>query len=102
MFNKKIEFIIFLSLLAQVANAQEFIKIRVNLNDVAPNTFSSIDKTFEWLNLQGITVDENSSVTFHQEENYIDLTCFNCVVRSVGNEVDMVHSYNELGGGGTK
>lgn len=101
MSGKSAVFFIFLSLLAQVSNAQDVIRLKINLNDVKNVDFSNNERTIDWLNLQGIILDENSSIVIHNEENQIDLSCFSCAIRSVDSTVDMAHSYNEIGGGGT-
>jgi hypothetical protein len=101
MSGKNAVFLIFFSLVAQLSSAQDIIKLKINPIDVSNVDFSNNERTIGWLNLQGIVVDENSSIQIHNEENEINLSCFNCAIRSIDSSIDMAHSYNEIGGGGT-
>lgn len=47
------------------------------------------------LTQMGITFDEHSTINIHEEENYIDLICFNCIIRSVDNKTFLHGSFNE-------
>jgi len=43
----------------------------------------------------GIILDEESTITIHEEKNNIDLTCFNCIVRNINSEDEVRGSFNE-------
>ena len=89
---KTIATCIFCSLLLSSAMAME------SENDVLkiilPKNITE-DTLEKKLNQMGIILDENSAIFIHEEENYINLDCFNCIVRSIGSQIALHGPFNE-------
>ena len=83
---------IFCSLMAETAMATETTRQTIQLSFLKDTTEENISANLDKI---GIILDEESTITIHEEKNNIDLTCFNCIVRNVNSE-DYVHgSRNE-------
>lgn len=95
MSSKAILFFILCALVTRVGSANELTRVTINTHYTTPIDLSSDEAVVQLLGTEGIFIDENSTISIHEEKNTIDLTCFNCVVRNVGSEVDMAHSCNE-------
>ena len=102
MSSRTIIFFILCALVSRVGSAQEATRVTINTHYTTQVDLSSDKTIIELLKTEGISIDDNSTISIHEEKNAIDLTCFNCVLRSVGTEVDMPHSHNEWSGGGSK
>ncbi|MBP9683006.1 MAG: hypothetical protein KBD76_16515 [Bacteriovorax sp.] len=102
MSSKTIFLVIFCALVSRLGLAQEVNRVTLNVHYSAPIDLSNDKNIIELLKTEGISLDDNSTIFIHEEKNAIDLTCFDCVVRSIGAEVAYTHSYNEIGGGGLK
>lgn len=42
----------------------------------------------------GIVLDEESEVFVHNEENFVNLDCFNCIISNIGHNEEVQHSFN--------
>jgi hypothetical protein len=83
---------IFCSLVASTAIASDSNRETFQLSFPAGTTEENIKSN---LDKMGIILDEESTITIHEEQNYIDLTCFNCIVRNVNSEEYIHGSFNE-------
>ena len=96
---KKISFILFCALIARTGSAQEILRLAVEtkykLSPEAQVDFTDAQSVIAALKAGGIYVDDKSSIFIHEEENSVNLTCFSCLVRDVGEQVDFHSSYNE-------
>lgn len=43
----------------------------------------------------GLDVDEESKIYIHEESNYIDFSCFNCIILNSPNHEIIENSFNE-------
>lgn len=84
---------IFCSLIANKAIADETERKVIQIT-FPKNASNEIIKSN--LDQMGIILDEYSTINIHDEENYINLTCFNCIVRSVDSNSHISGSINEL------
>lgn len=62
-------------------------------NKVYENRISEYD-ILEIIKSLGINVDENSEIYVHEEDNYIDLGCFNCIINPISINEEIQHSHN--------
>ncbi len=92
MSSKKILVCIFCSLLAGSSFSEEIARKTIKI--VFPSS-SNEDEIKNKFNLLGISTDEHSIITTHQENNYINLTCFDCIVRIVDQVENVRGSFNE-------
>lgn len=86
---------IFFSLVSSTIMARESLSKRKNVKFTFFQDTSDEDIKSN-LNQMGIIFDEHSTINIHEEKNYIDLTCFNCIVRSVDSNSYISGSINEL------
>lgn len=42
----------------------------------------------------GLAVDDGSEVYIHEEESYIDFSCFNCITDRISSNEEIQHSHN--------
>jgi hypothetical protein len=83
---------IFCSLVAGTGMAAETTRQTIQLSFPKDTTEENIRTNLDQI---GIILDEESTITIHEEQNHIDLTCFNCIVRNINSE-NLVHgSRNE-------
>lgn len=98
MTSKAALFFVFCALVAQSGSAQELQRINAQYtfekSSLANNL--ALDKdVLALLKSGGVAVDGKSEIQVHEEKNTISLVCFECIVRSIHNEIDSVHSSNE-------
>ena len=87
--------------LAAIPNEDTFYRSTVSLTiprstiDLDPNNNSIDEKLSLVLKSYGVTVDKESKIEIHEENSFIDLSCFNCLVRVSNGE----NPFNGDGGG---
>jgi len=69
-----------------------FINYGAGLN-LDPNNLDSVLKN---LKTKGIYADEKSEIQVHQEKNFVDISCFNCIVVGVKPGGLVMASYNGI------
>ena len=84
---------IFCSLMLNTVSAKEFDIKTVGIKFPKMISEENIEKS---LTQMGIFFNEYSTINIHKEENFIDLICFNCIVRSVDSNEYISGSINEL------
>lgn len=57
--------------------------------------FSNDSTVINYLHLNGFEIDNKSGIHIHEEKNYIDLRCFDCVVRKLDPSQEVQSSLNE-------
>lgn len=72
--------------------SQRFFKNSSTGLDIDPNSLDSVLKS---LKTKSIYADENSEIQTHQEENFIDLSCFNCIVVNIDSKQSIESAKNE-------
>ncbi len=70
-------------------------RVTINVHYTTSIDLSSDKKIIELLKTEGISLDDNSTISIHEEKNAIDLTCFGYIIRIFGTEIDMAGSRNE-------
>ena len=54
------------------------------LHDLNLNGGNYIDPKLEvMLRLSGVKIDDKSKIQIYKEDNFFDLSCFNCIIRSI-------------------
>ena len=67
---------------------------RYETNEQDSLTFNN-ENLFEILKKAGLTVDEDSEIIIHEEDNYVNLTCFDCIIINLPKDYMGASSFNE-------
>lgn len=73
-------------------NYSERIRSSANLNF---SMLDNVDSAGQYLKSKGVIADEKSEIQVHEEKNFIDLSCFNCIVVSIDARKEIEGSKNE-------
>ena len=84
---------IFCSLMVNTISAKEFDLKTIEIQFPHKTSEENIEKS---LIQMGIFFNEYSTISIHEEENFIDLTCFNCIIHSVDSKEYISGSTNEI------
>lgn len=101
--NKKVYLSILLIFLFRNTLEAQYISKSVNLRSIKLRKDSILilsDKLLAFTNpitkvQAGIIINEESKFTFHEEEKYIDFSCFNCVILDVNHDTFIEAARNE-------
>lgn len=95
MSSKAVLFFVFCALLSRTGLAAEEQKradVYITLDQL---TLANDQELINLLKAGGIAVDGKSEIQIHEEKNSVNLVCFDCFVRDLGDAINAIHSYNE-------
>lgn len=70
-------------------------ELRIN-SKVQISYIENQDEISDLLKKIGLIADDKSEVFFHHEEDYIDLSCFNCIIINSSNDMEELGPGNDF------
>ncbi|MEQ1723591.1 MAG: hypothetical protein ABL930_10475 [Pseudobdellovibrio sp.] len=83
-----------LGLTTEVARTNYSEKIKPSA-DLSISMLDNVDLAVQYLKSKGVIADEKTEIQIHEEKNYIDLSCFNCIVVSIDARKKIENSVNK-------
>ena len=77
---------------AQSSGVRHNVKVRYYFKQ--DTVFNEV-KLNDLIEIYGIIIDEEANLYIHEEENFIDLSCFNCVLNNIHPDEQVPNSFNE-------
>ena len=71
------------------ANYRQRLELTNESNSLSQKQISELIKDL------GLDIDEESKIYIHEESNYIDFSCFNCIILNSPNHEIIENSFNE-------
>lgn len=79
---------------ADIEQIREDITYRFNINEENSELIDNIH-LITFLRENGIIADSESEISVHNEDNYINLSCFDCIIINKPSEEQIPNSFNE-------
>jgi len=88
---------IFSAVILNYAHAETMIRddfhFRLKIENTTIDNLREADVT-ELIKGLGLETDEESEIYIHEENNFIDLSCFSCITNNIPSNEEIQHSHN--------